>query len=97
MAHTRKKQGINAHEKLHDIDRKLGELWSDIGKLDALANLIDLRTDNMEWQASDRAQFATYLCCGLITKLFQDFSATHDEYQEALFELKKPSSAQGVD
>jgi len=90
MTHTH--TNIDAHAKLHEMDSKFTELWSDLGKLDALANLIDLRMDNTEWQASERAQFATYLCCGMITKLFQDFSDAHDEYQTVLFDLKKSQS-----
>jgi len=86
MTHTKKE--MDAHEKLYKMDDKFTELWSDLGKLDALANLIDLRSDNQEWQASERAQFAVYLCCGLITKVFQDFSDVHNEYQTALTELK---------
>ena len=86
MTHTKKE--MDTHEKLHEMDHKFNALWLELGKLEALANLIDLRSDNQEWQASERAQFAVCLCCGLITKTFQDFSSLHDEYQTALTELK---------
>jgi len=88
MTHTQKH--MDAHKKFHEMDGKFNALWLELGKLDALADLIDLRTDNKEWQASKRAQFAVYLCCGLITKVFQDFSDVHDEYQTALTGLELP-------
>jgi len=78
----------NAREKLDYIDDKLGGLYLEMGKLDALANLIDSRSDNKAWQASERAQFAMYLCCGMITKIFHDVSDTHNEYQTILTELQ---------
>jgi len=75
-------------ERFNAIDKEFNDIFTGLGKLDAIANLIDLRTDDQKWMGSERGQYAVYHCCENIEKMFAAFSKTHDEYQGAINDIR---------